>query len=94
MSIQCDAICELHANRTNPESKTIQLYSHPDPISPPNDVRHVHVRPKDVLVPKYVSIHLQALTSRRTINAAPSCLSHQLYSTSCRLILLTSLCRK
>jgi len=94
MSIECDAICELHANRTNPESKTIQLYSHPNPTSTSNDVRHVHAHPKDVLVPRLVSNYLHTLQNPRTISAAPSCLFHQPYIMSLQLVLLTSLCRK
>jgi hypothetical protein len=53
-----DAICRASCQSYNPESKTIQLSSSPDPspVSPTSDARHVHVRPKDVLVPVVVSL--------------------------------------
>jgi hypothetical protein len=53
-----NAICRASCQSYNPKSKTIQLSSSPDPspVSPTSDARHVHVRPKDVLVPVIVSL--------------------------------------
>lgn len=48
---------------------------HQKSVSPPNGARRVHVRPKDVLDPIYVSLRFMPHDIWRTINAGPSCLS-------------------